>query len=113
MCPSKINQWFNNHDLISFKNVKIIKFYTKENLKISHFEVLEVDLDFKEITIRDLYLGLNFIVDLEEKDISLIHELDLKHEDSIVAIIYAKLDNFGNTTQWFFHSILQKMHNKP
>lgn len=42
MCPSKINQWFNNHDLISFKNVKIIKFYTKENLKIYFNEFVKL-----------------------------------------------------------------------
>ncbi|MBF7065411.1 hypothetical protein [Aliarcobacter butzleri] len=95
------------------------KFNAKDYYRMSFYKILEIDLDIepKEMTILDVDndssgYNLSYIVDLEEKDISLIHELNLKDEDSIVAIIYAKLDNFGNTTQWFFHSILQKMHNK-
>ncbi len=118
---SRLNN-FLRHNLIinSLAFEAFNKFNAKDHYRISFYKILEIDLDVepKEMTILDVdnaSLGYNLscIVDLEEKDISLIHELNLKDEDSIVAIIYAKLDNFGNTTQWFFHSILQKMHNKP
>lgn len=117
---SRLNH-FSRHNFIinSLTFEAFNKFNAKDYYRMSFYNILEIDLDVepKEMTILDvnnasLGYNLSYIVDLEEKDISLIHELNLKDEDSIVAIIYPKLDNFGNTTQWFFHSILQKMHNK-
>lgn len=117
---SRLNHFLRNNLIINSLTFEAFnKFNAKDYYRMSFYKILEIDLNVepKEITILDVdndSLGYNllYILDLEEKDISLIHELNLKDEDSIVAIIYAKLDNFGNTTQWFLHSILQKMHNK-
>lgn len=117
---SRLNHFLRHNFIINSLAFEAFnKFNAKDYYRMSFYKILKIDLDVepKEMTILDvnnaLGYNLSYIVDLEEKDISLIHELNLKDEDSIVAIIYAKLDNFGNTTQWFFHSILQKMHNKP
>jgi len=116
---SRLNHFLRHNFIINSLAFEAFnKFNAKDYYRMSFYKILKIDLDVepKEMTILDvnnaLGYNLSYIVDLEEKDISLIHELNLKDEDSIVAIIYAKLDNFGNTTQWFFHSILQKMHNK-
>ncbi len=113
---SRLNH-FPRHNLIinSLTFEAFNKFNAKDHYRMSFYKILEIEP--KEMTILDIdndSLGYNLscIIDLEEKDISFIQQFNLKEEDSIVAIIYTKLDNFGNTSQWFFHSILQKMHNK-
>ena len=112
---------FPRHNLIinSLAFEAFNKFNIRDNYRISFFKILEIDLEIapKEMTILDIDndsigYNLSLIVDLESKDISFIKENDLKEQDTIVAIVYAKLDDFGNTTQWLFHTILQKMHNK-
>ncbi len=100
---SRFNNFINTPMFINTIAMEtFMKFNSKENLKISHFEVLEVDLDFKEITIRDLYLGLNFIVDLEEKDMEYIKNNEIKEKDKLIATIFSIPDKYGMTTQWNF-----------
>ena len=113
---SRLNHFLRHNFIINSLTFEAFnKFNAKDHYRMSFYKILEIEP--KEMTILDIdndSLGYNLscIIDLEEKDISFIQQFNLKEEDSIVAIIYAKLDNFGNTSQWFFHSILQKMHNK-
>lgn len=110
---SRLNHFPRNNLLINSLVFEAFnKFNAKDYVRMSFYKILEIDLEIepKEMTILDMYndsLGYNSscIVDLEEKDISLIQQYNLKEEDTIVAIIYAVLDGFGNTTQWFFHQI--------
>ncbi|SFP88781.1 hypothetical protein [Hydrogenimonas thermophila] len=111
---SRLNNFLRNNLIINSLAFKAFNtFNIKDYYRVSFYEILEIDLEIepKEMTILDvdndsLYFNLPYIVDLEEKDISLIQRFNLKEKDIIVAIIYAKLDNQGNTSQWFIHSIL-------
>lgn len=89
------------------------KFNAKDFVRKSFFKVLEINLDIepKEMTIKDLENDFICIVDLEEKDISFMQKNQMEENNNIVAIIYAILDGYGNTKQWFFHSIIQKMYS--
>jgi len=89
------------------------KFNAKDHIRMSFFKILEIDFNIqpKEVTLLDIELNLQFIVDLKQEDIDLIENNNLKENDSIIAIIYATLDKFGNTAQWNFQ-ILQQIHNK-
>jgi len=102
--------WWRNINSLAFEAFN--KFNAKDYYRMSFFKILEIDLDIepKEMTILDIDndsigYNLSYIVDLEDKDIALIQSENIKEENSIVAIIYAGLDEFGNTTQWFFHQI--------
>jgi len=89
------------------------KFNAKDHIRMSFFKILEIDFNIqpKEVTLLDIELNLQFIVDLKQEDIDFIKNNNLKENDSIIAIIYATLDKFGNTTQWNFQ-MLQQIHNK-
>lgn len=89
------------------------KFNAKDHIRMSFFKILEIDFNIqpKEVTILDIELNLQFIVDLKQEDIDSIENMNLKENDSIIAIIYATLDKFGNTAQWNFQ-MLQQIHNK-
>jgi len=89
------------------------KFNAKDHIRMSFFKILEIDFNIqpKEVTLLDIDLNLQFIVDLKQEDIDFIKINNLKENDSIIAIIYATLDKFGNTAQWNFQ-MLQQIHNK-
>lgn len=89
------------------------KFNSKDHLRMSFFQILEIDFNIqpKEVILLDIELNLQFIVDLKQEDIDFIENNNLKENDSIIAILYATLDNFGNTSQWNFQ-MLQQIHNK-
>ena len=110
---SRLNHFPQNNLLINSLAFEAFnKFNAKDYYRMSFFKILEIDLNIepKEMTILDIDndsigYNLSYIVDLEDKDISLLQSKNIKEEDTVVAIIYAVLDEFGNTAQWFFHHI--------
>mgnify|MGYP003602994622 CR=1 FL=1 len=90
--PSKIKEWIKNE-----------KLKTEDLFTASGDKVITRESHQKPITIGNKSY---------DRFINLTQNTDLPNDTEFL-LTEQVFDDFGNTTQWFFHSILQKMHNKP
>lgn len=64
------------------------------------FRVGEIDLSAKEIELFNLQIGMPVFVDLTEKDIDTISELNIQENDIVHAVITSEISSEGLSGEW-------------
>lgn len=66
----------------------------------SYYIIEEVDLSFMEITLIDTANGFPVFIDLSEKNIAQIKEMELVKNSLVYAALTSTVDGFGQTAAW-------------
>lgn len=79
-----------------------IAFDPKEKVQVrtSLFRVLEVDIDFDEITLSDQSNGFIVIVEFPETEREYYNDKALKKDDTVIATLFSIIDGNGLTAEW-------------
>lgn len=73
---------------------------TKLQVQTTIFKVLEVDIDFDEITLQDSRNGMPVIVEFPESERTYYKDKQLKEDDMVAATVFSIVDNNGLTAEW-------------
>ena len=73
---------------------------SKVQIKTSIFEVLEIDEDFDEISLKDLTNQMIVIVEFPEKEREYYEHKELKLKDTVSATLMSLIDKNGLTAEW-------------
>lgn len=73
---------------------------SKVQIKTSIFEVLEIDEDFDEISLKDLSNQMIVIVEFPEKEREYYEHKELELKDNVSATLMSLIDKNGLTAEW-------------